>query len=170
MLPKKDGIDICKELRNHNNKTSILMLTAKSSLEEKVTGLDAGADDYMTKPFAFLELRSRVHALIRRSHQEIAPVLKEADLELDSLKRKVTKKGKVIELTPKEFAVLEILLRRKGQTVSRTMLIEHVWDYNFDGMSNVVDVIINQLRKKLDHIGIPNIIKTAHGVGYKIGE
>jgi heavy metal response regulator len=170
MLPKIDGIKVCQELRHHNVKTPVLMLTAKSTLEDKVIGLDSGADDYMTKPFAFLELRSRVHALIRRSHQEVSPVMQVATLQLDSLKRKVTRGNTSIELTPKEFAVLEFLMRHKGEVVSRTMLIEHVWDYNFEGMSNVVDVIITSLRKKIDTKNSEKLIKTVHGVGYKVGE
>lgn len=170
MLPKIDGIHVCRELRKHNNKTPVLMLTAKSSLEDKVAGLDSGADDYLTKPFAFLELRSRIHALIRRSHQEISPILTYETLEVDSIKRKVTSNGINIGLTPKEFAVLEFLLRHKGEVISRTILIEHVWDYNFEGMSNVVDVIVTSLRKKIDLKGKAKIIKTVHGIGYKIGD
>lgn len=170
MLPKMDGIHVCQELRKHNNKTPIMMLTAKSTLEEKIKGLDSGADDYMTKPFAFLELRSRINALIRRSHQEVSPVLMVEDLEVDSIKRKVTRDGSQIELTPKEFSVLEFLLRHKGEVVSRTILIEHVWDYNFEGMSNVVDVIITSIRKKVDIKGKSKLIKTVHGIGYKIGD
>jgi len=170
MLPKMDGIQVCRELRKHSVKIPILMLTAKSTLEEKVTGLDSGADDYMTKPFAFLELRSRVHALIRRSHQEVSPTLIINDLELDPLKHKVTRSGIAAELTPKEFAVLEFLMRHKGEIISRTLLIEHVWDYNFEGMSNVVDVIITSLRKKIDQESNVKLIKTVHGVGYEIGE
>jgi len=145
------------------------MLTAKSTTEDKVAGLDSGADDYITKPFSFAEFRSRVHALIRRSHHETSPVLTADDLEVDPLKHNVSRGGKTLNLTPKEFAVLELLLRHKGEVVSRTMIIEHVWDYNFDGMSNVVDVFVVSLRKKIDPGSKKKLIQTIHGVGYKIG-
>jgi DNA-binding response OmpR family regulator len=169
MLPKLDGLQVCKELRKKSIKTPVLMLTAKSTLEDKVAGLDSGADDYITKPFSFVEFRSRVHALIRRSHQDISPILSENDLVLDPLKHSVQRANKAITLTPKEFAVLELLMRHKGEVVSRTMIIEHVWDYNFDGMSNVVDVFVGTLRKKVDTGAKVKLIQTVHGVGYKIG-
>ncbi|MEK7065547.1 MAG: response regulator transcription factor [Patescibacteria group bacterium] len=168
MLPKVDGLTICKELRAKRIKTPILMLTAKTTVEDKAAGLDSGADDYLTKPFAFLELRSRIHALIRRSKQEPSPILSIADLELDPIKHKVTRAGKDIVLTPKEFSILEILLRHKDEVVTRTMIIEHVWDYNFDSMSNVVDVFIAQLRRKIDKGARVQLIHTLHGVGYKV--
>ena len=170
MLPKVDGLTICRELRAKNIKTPILMLTAKTTVEDKAAGLDSGADDYLSKPFAFLELRSRIHALIRRSKQEPSPILKIADLEFDPIKHKVTRGGKSITLTPKEFSVLEILLRHIDEVVTRTMIIEHVWDYNFDSMSNVVDVFIAQLRRKIDKGAKVQLIHTLHGVGYKISE
>lgn len=170
MLPKIDGITLCKELRKKKIKTPILMLSAKTTLEEKVTGLDSGADDYLTKPFAFLELRSRIQALIRRSKQEASPILKIADLELDPIKHIVRRSGRIITLTPKEFSVLELLLRHKDEVVSRTMIIEHVWDYNFDSMSNVVDVFVAALRRKIDKGAKVKLIHTLHGVGYKISE
>ncbi|KKQ48981.1 MAG: Response regulator receiver domain protein (CheY-like) [Candidatus Shapirobacteria bacterium GW2011_GWE1_38_10] len=169
MLPKLDGLQVCKELRKKSIKTPVLMLTAKSTLEDKVAGLDSGADDYITKPFSFVEFRSRVHALIRRSHQDISPILSENDLVLDPLKHSVQRANNAIVLTPKEFAVLELLMRHKGEVVSRTMIIEHVWDYNFDGMSNVVDVFVGTLRKKVDTGAKVKLIQTVHGVGYKIG-
>jgi len=170
MLPKKDGLQLCKELRKKSIKAPILMLTAKSTTEDKVAGLDSGADDYITKPFSFIEFRSRVHALIRRSHQETSPTLRMDDLEVDPLKHIVKRGDKTISLTPKEFAVLELLLRHRGEVVSRTMIIEHVWDYNFDGMSNVVDVFVVALRKKIDFGAKKKLIQTIHGVGYKIGD
>jgi len=170
MLPKVDGLTVCKELRAKNIKTPILMLTAKTTVEDKAAGLDSGADDYLAKPFAFLELRSRIHALIRRSKQEPSPTLAIADLVLDPIRHKVTRDEKDISLTPKEFSVLEILLRHKDEVVSRTMIIEHVWDYNFDSMSNVVDVFIAQLRRKIDKGAKVQLIHTLHGVGYKISE
>ncbi len=169
-LPKVDGITICKELRKKNIRTPIMMLTARTTLEEKVIGLDSGADDYLTKPFAFLELRSRIHALIRRSKQESSPILKIDDLELDPIKHSVKRGEKTITLTPKEFSVLELLLRHKDGVVSRTMIIEHVWDYNFDSMSNVVDVFIASLRRKVDKGSKIKLIHTLHGIGYKISE
>ena len=146
------------------------MLTAKTTVEDKAAGLDSGADDYLAKPFAFLEFRSRIHALIRRSKQDPSPTLAIADLVLDPIRHKVTRNQKNISLTPKEFSVLEILLRHKDEVVSRTMIIEHVWDYNFDSMSNVVDVFIAQLRRKVDKGVKVQLIHTLHGVGYKISE
>ena len=169
MLPKTDGVKICRQLRSKNNKTPILMLTARSTLEDKVAGLDSGADDYLTKPFAFLELRSRLQALLRRSVAEASPTIKLPDLELDPIRHKVTRAGTVVELTPKEFAVLEFLLRHKDEVVTRTMITEHVWDYNFEGMSNVVDVFMATLRRKIDKAAAVKLIHTVHGVGYRAG-
>ena len=167
MLPKIDGFSLCKDLRRQGNNTPILMLTAKSNLEDKVNGLDSGADDYLTKPFAFLELRSRIHALIRRSKQETSPTLKLADLILDPIKHKVSRGSTEIKLTPKEFAVLEFIMRHKDSVVSRTMLIDHVWDYNFDSMSTVVDVFVGNIRRKVDRGAKVKLIHTLHGLGYK---
>lgn len=168
MLPKIDGVEVCKNLRKKEIKTPILMLTARSETVDKVRGLDSGADDYITKPFSFIEFRSRVHALIRRSHQEGSPVLQINGLVLDPLKHRVTRDSKDINLTPKEFAILELLMRHKGEVVTRTMIIEHVWNYDFDGMSNVVDVFVVTLRKKIDSCFKTKLIKTVHGVGYII--
>lgn len=168
MLPKLDGLSLCKRLRGKNIKTPILILTAKGAVQDKVAGLDSGADDYLTKPFSFLELKSRIHALIRRSKNEISPVLKIADLEVDPIKHVVKRAGKIISLTPKEFAILELLIRHKNQVITRSMIIEHVWDYNFDGASNVVDVFVSSLRKKIDRGKSLKIIQTLHGVGYKV--
>ena len=168
MLPKIDGIEVCKNLRKKGIKVPILMLTARSTTEDKVTGLDSGADDYITKPFSFIEFRSRVHALIRRSHQDGSPTLEIDGLMLDPLKHKVSRDGKDLSLTPKEFSILELLMRHKGEVVTRTMIIEHVWDYDFDGMSNVVDVFVVTLRKKVDGGFKTKLIKTVHGVGYII--
>lgn len=170
MLPKIDGVTVCQELRQKGVKTPILMLTAKSRLEDKVAGLDSGADDYLTKPFAFLELRSRIHALIRRSKQQSSPLLSIVDLKLDPIKHVVQRKERVITLTPKEFSILELLMRHKDETISRTMIIEHVWDYNFDNMSNIVDVFVAALRRKIDKGHQVKLIHTVHGVGYKISE
>lgn len=169
-LPKVSGLSICQELRRKNIKTPVLMLTARSTLEDKIAGLDSGADDYLTKPFAFLELRSRIYALIRRSKQEASSVLKIDNLEVDPLKHTVKRNNKIINLTPKEFAILEFLLQYKDKVVSRTMIIDHIWDYNFDGMSNVVDVFVAGLRKKVDSGTKNRLIHTIHGVGYKISK
>jgi len=168
MLPKVDGIKLCKQLRKKNIQIPVLMLTAKATLEDKVAGLDSGADDYLAKPFAFLELRSRIHALIRRSNNNISPVLVLNDLVLDPLKHTCQRTGKNINLTPKEFAILEFLLRHQNEVVTRTMITEHVWDYNFDGMSNIVDVFVASLRKKINSNFPVKLIHTIHGVGYKI--
>jgi two-component system, OmpR family, copper resistance phosphate regulon response regulator CusR len=168
MLPKIDGIEVCRYLRKKEIKTPILMLTARSATEDKVRGLDSGADDYITKPFSFIEFRSRVHALIRRSHQEGSPTLEINGLTLDPLKHKVTREDRDIALTPKEFAILELLMRHKDEVVTRTMIIEHVWDYDFNGMSNIVDVFVVTLRKKIDGGFKNKLIKTVHGVGYII--
>lgn len=168
MLPKVDGITICKELRSKNIKTPIIMLTAKSNVEDRVAGLDSGADDYLTKPFSFLELRSRIQALLRRSKQEPTLTLKISDLEIDPLKHVAKRAGNTISLTPKEFAILEFLLRHKDEVLTRTMIIEHIWDYNFEGMSNIVDAFIASIRRKVDRGAKIKLIHTIHGVGYKL--
>lgn len=169
-LPKIDGITLCRSLRRKGIRTPILMLTARTTLSDKVVGLDSGADDYLTKPFAFAELRSRLHALIRRSKRDTSPTLTVTDLTLNPLKHTVTRNDKKLALTPKEFAILELLLRHKGEVVSRSSIIDHVWDYNFEGMSNVVDVFVANLRKKIE-LGAKNkVIHTVHGVGYTIKE
>lgn len=169
MLPKKDGITICKELRKKAIETPILMLTSKNQLIDKVTGLDAGADDYLTKPFEFMELKSRVQALLRRSHKQAESKIKIDSLEVDPLQHIAKRDGKEIKLTPKEFAILELLARHKNEAITRTQIIEHTWDYNFDSMSNVVDVFIATLRKKIDEGQKTKLLHTVHGVGYKLG-
>lgn len=167
-LPKIDGIKVCSQLRKKNIKTPIIMLTARITMEDKIKGLDIGADDYMTKPFSFLELRSRIHALIRRSKQHASSELSVADMKIDLLKHTVKRAGKAIQLTTKEFAILEFLMHHKDEVISRTMILEHVWDYNFDGMSNIVDVFIATLRKKIDNGHKKKLIHTIHGAGYKL--
>jgi DNA-binding response OmpR family regulator len=169
-LPKIGGMEVCLRLRKKNIKTPIIILTAKITMEDKIKGLDMGADDYMTKPFSFLELRSRIHALIRRSKAHASSQLSISDLEVDPLKHSIVRAGKNIQLTPKELAVLEFLMHHKQEVVSRTMILEHVWDYNFDGMSNIVDVFIATLRKKIDGGHKKKLIHTIHGAGYKISE
>lgn len=168
MLPKISGLELCRELREKNIRIPILMLTAKAAVEDRVAGLDSGADDYVAKPFAFVELRSRIHALLRRSRVESLPKLQAGDLLLDPLKHTVIRGDQTISLTPKEFAILELLLRHKGEVVTRTMIIDHVWDYNFAGMSNVVDVFVASVRRKIDRVAARKLIQTVHGVGYKI--
>jgi len=168
MLPDDDGIEICKNLREKGNSTPILMLTARTSVEDRVTGLTVGADDYLTKPFSFSELSARIQALFRRSKRSASPILAAGDIELDPLAHEVKKAGKKIDLSPKEFAILEYLLRHKNQVVTRTMILEHVWDYNFETFSNVIDVFITHLRKKIDSGSDRKLIKTIHGVGFKI--
>ncbi len=168
MLPKKDGIFVCKSLREKKIKIPILILTAKDTVEDVALGLDTGADDYLKKPFSFLELRSRVQALLRRSHNQTSTVLKADDLELDPVKHSVCRAGKNMILTPKEFSVLEFLLRHKNEVVTRTMIIEHVWDINYEGMSNVVDVFVATLRRKIDKGQKTKLLKTLHGVGYQL--
>lgn len=164
MLPDIDGLKICQNLRNQGKKIPILILTAKGSIEERVTGLNAGADDYLVKPFALAELEARLEALIRRNQSEGKTILKVKDLTLDPQKHEVKLADKKINLSPKEFAILEMLLRRHDQVVTRSMIMEHVWDYNFDSLSNIVDVFVTTLRKKIGK----DIIKTVHGIGYKI--
>ncbi len=168
MLPKIDGITVCKELRKKHIATPILMLTAKTTVEDKVTGLDAGADDYLTKPFAFVELNSRLQALLRRSHKQPETTLTVDTLTLDPIKHTVSRDEKQITLTPKEFAILEYLMRHKDEVVTRTQITEHTLDYNFDSMSNVIDVFITSIRKKIDSNQQHKLIHTIHGVCYKI--
>ncbi|OGK20687.1 DNA-binding response regulator [Candidatus Roizmanbacteria bacterium RIFCSPHIGHO2_02_FULL_37_13b] len=166
MLPKLSGIEVCKKLREMKKDTPILMLTARSELDDKLEGLNSGADDYLTKPFAFEELKARINALIRRSYRQVSNALILADLDVDLVKHIAKRAGKPIKLTPKEFSILELLLRRKHEVVTRTQITEHVWDYNFESMSNVVDVFIGTLRKKIDKGYKISLIHTLHGVGY----
>lgn len=168
MLPKLDGVRICQELRKKKIKTPILMLTAKARLEEKVEGLDAGADDYLTKPFEFAELMSRVNALLRRSHNQTENTIMIKDLTIDTKAHAVDRGGNKIHLTAKEFAILEFLARHRNEVVTRTQILEHTWDYNFDGMSNIVDVFIATLRKKIDGEQKKKLLHTVRGVGFKL--
>ena len=167
-LPDGDGRQLCRELRGKGDATPILLLTAKTATADKVLGLDAGADDYLTKPFAFSELLARVRALGRRRNSPLLQNLAIADLQIDPLAHKVTRAGKPIPLTPNEYKVLEMLLRRAGQVVTRTELLEQVWEMNFDPSSNIVDVVIKVLRDKIDRAFEPKLIQTVRGVGYKI--
>jgi len=170
MLPKLNGVEVCKQIRTSKKNIPVLMLTARGETEDKILGLDSGADDYLTKPFVFTELKARINALLRRSYHQVTNNLAIDDLELDPLKHIVRRNGKMIKLTPKEFAILELLLRRKNEVVTRTQVIEHVWDYNFESLSNVVDVFIGTLRKKIDRGYKIKLIHTLHGVGYMISD
>lgn len=170
MLPKKNGLQTCKEIRDHGVNTPVLMLTARDSVEDKVRGLDAGADDYLPKPFAFEELLARVRALLRRQSESKTPTLKIADLELDPMSRQVTRSGKPIRLTTKEYALLEYLLRNPKKVLSRTLIGEHVWDMNFDPESNVIDVYVSHLRTKVDKDFEPPLIHTLRGQGYILSD
>ena len=170
MLPLKDGFTVLKELRNEKVSIPVLFLTAKDTLSDKVQGLDLGADDYLPKPFAFEELLARVRALLRRTTAEKNLVLKVLDLSLDTQTHSVTRDKTEIQLTPKEYSILEYLLRNKNRVISRTMLSEHVYDYHFDSDTNVIDVYINKLRNKVDKGFEVPVIHTIRGVGYMIKE
>jgi heavy metal response regulator len=166
MLPVKDGLSVCKELRKKKIGVPILMLTSKGSVKDKVLGLDSGADDYLVKPFAFEELLARVGALLRRNQEDKAPLLKVEDLELDQLTHKVTRAGKEIPLTSKEYALLEYLMLNANQIITRTMISEHVWQEDFDSFTNVIDVYVNYLRNKIDKGFKTPLIHTIRGSGY----
>jgi heavy metal response regulator len=166
MLPKLNGLKVCNRLRNERKATPILLLTARESIEDKVTGLDSGADDYLTKPFAFAELLARVRALLRRGSTQPAGRIKVLDLEMDPASHRVWRAGKEIPLTNKEFALLEYLLRNADQVLTRTAIIEHIWDIHYDSMTNIVDVHIKALRDKIDREFDPPLIHTVRGVGY----
>jgi len=167
MLPKLPGLEVLKRMRARHPSLPVLILTAKSAVEDKVTGLDSGASDYLVKPFAFAELSARIRALIRRGAQE-STTLRLADLEMNTATRLVTRAGRKIDLKLKEFSLLEFLLRNAGRSVTRTMIIEHIWDIHFDSVSNVVDVHINSLRNKIDREFSPPLIHTIRGVGYML--
>ncbi|MBF0594257.1 MAG: response regulator transcription factor [Candidatus Omnitrophica bacterium] len=168
MLPGRDGIDVCRKLRQANHATPVLMLTARDDMQDKVNGLDAGADDYLTKPFSFPEFLARIRALLRRNRSEKSTCLKIADLELDQLTRKVTRAGNEIILTPTEYSLLEFLMLNAGNVVTRTMISEHVWDDDFDSFTNVINVYVNYLRGKVDEGHAKKLIHSLRGVGYTI--
>lgn len=169
MLPQKSGLAILRELRDKGINTPILLLTARGTVEDKVTGLNAGADDYLAKPFVFSELLARVRSLLRRGSEK-SPVLKFADLSMDPVTRKVTRSGVDIELTSKEYALLDYFLRRPNQVLTRTMISEHVWESDFDTFTNVIDVYVNYLRNKVDKEFEKKLIHTIRGVGYILKE
>jgi len=170
MLPGIDGMEICKKVREEGSHIPVLMLTAKGQISDKVLGLDIGADDYMVKPFSFEELFARVRALIRRPKNMNTSLLKTKNLTLDTLKFKVTREGKQISLSTKEFSILEYLLRNKNRVVSRDQLVSHVWNYDADVLPNVVEVHIKHLRDKIDAPFADKIIQTIRGKGYMIEE
>ena len=168
MLPNKDGIEVCQELRAKKINTPILMLTAKDTVEDRVTGLDTGADDYLVKPFAFSELLARVRALLRREGISKSPELRVGDLTLNTLTRQVWRGQRPIELTTKEYVILEYIMRHPNVVVTRTMIEEHAWDYDFDSLSNLVDVYIRRLRRKIDTEREDSLIQTVRGAGYRL--
>ncbi len=170
MLPKIDGLTILKKIREAGANTSVLILTARDEIEDRVAGLDAGADDYLTKPFAFAELLARVKTLVRRKYSAKKPVIEIDDLKIDTVRRQVTRNEKPIELTAREYVLLEYLAMRAGECVSRTDIWAHVYDFHDDLQSNVVDVYIGYLRKKIETEDSPKLIHTRRGLGYVLGE
>jgi DNA-binding response OmpR family regulator len=169
LLPARDGLAVCRALRASGNSTPILMLTARDSVADRVSGLGTGADDYLTKPFAFDELLARIRALLRRSRSVQPVVLKVADLTLDPVTRRVARGSLAITLTPKEYAILEVLMRNVGQVVTRTRLAERVWDEASEVLDNLVDAHVSHLRKKVDREASMPLIQTIRGVGYRLG-
>jgi two-component system copper resistance phosphate regulon response regulator CusR len=170
MLPQLGGTELLQRIRRRSQQVPILVLTARDATAEKVRNFEAGADDYLTKPFAFAELVMRVKALLRRGPVPRSSVLRVADLEVDRLTQQVRRAGRRIELTPKEYALLEYLAANPGRVFSRTMIIEHVWDQSFEGLTNIVDVYVRHLRGKIDDPFAVKLIRTVRGVGYGLGE
>ena len=167
MLPDIDGLQVLEKIRNRKAGPPVLILSARGALEDRVRGLEQGADDYLVKPFAFVELLARVRALLRRG-QPAPERLQVADLTLDCIRRKVTRAAEPIDLAPKEFGILEYMMRNKGRPLSRTMIVEHVWDMDYDGLTNIVDVYIRHLRSKIDDRFQQKLIQTVRGIGYMI--
>jgi heavy metal response regulator len=167
-LPVRDGIDVCQALRRQGVRTPVLMLTARDAVEDRVHGLDSGADDYLTKPFAFAELLARIRALSRREPQLLGNVLQVGDLIMDTSTHTVRRAGVEIALTAKEFALLEQLMRHPGRVLTRTVIGEHVWNYEFDNVTNLIDVHVKNLRRKIDGPSGRKLIQTIRGVGYRI--
>jgi two-component system OmpR family response regulator len=167
MLPGLDGFSVIERLRSGGNTTPVLVLSARGSLDDKLKGFQSGSDDYLTKPFSFSELQARLQALLRRSSRgQSQNVLEVGDLNMDLLSRKVSRGNREIELQPREFALLEYLMRNSGNVVSKTMILEHVWDYHFDPQTNVVDVLVHRLRNKIDKDFRKKLLHTVRGVGY----
>lgn len=171
MLPEMDGLALCRELRREDVGSRVLMLTARGDVEDRVAGLDAGADDYLVKPFSFAELQARVRALARREVQpSLEPELKVADLVLDLGRHEARRDGKTIELTAKEFSLLEYMMRHPGQVLTRSQILDHVWGYDYDSFTNVVDIYVHYLRNKIDKGSNKPLIRTVRGVGYGLKE
>jgi len=166
LLPQRDGYEVCRELRARGNTTPVLMLTARAAVDDRLAGFDAGADDYLTKPFSFRELLARIRALLRRDSQLVPDVLEIADLMVDSASHRVSRANRDVQLTAKEYALLEYLARRAGQLVSRAEIAAHVWDDSFDPFSNTIEVYINRLRKKIDGRHANKLLHTRRGEGY----
>ncbi len=166
LLPKLDGISVLKSIRTRDPQTPVLMLTAMDTIEDKIRGLNKGADDYLTKPFAFEELLARIRALLRRKYRTASTLLRFQDLQADLVTHRVFRGEKEIQLTPKEFALLEFFLQNPGKILTRTAIAEHVWDYHFDSETNIIDVYMNYLRNKIDRGFRTKIIHTVRGVGY----
>jgi heavy metal response regulator len=169
MLTEQDGLAVCAELRRRGVRTPVLMLTARDTIGDRVRGLDSGADDYLVKPFAFAELLARIRALLRREPVLKGTVLQVADLTLDSVSREVRRGGRVITLTTKEYSLLEFLMRHPNQSLTRATIAEHVWDYDFDNLTNIIDVHVFALRRKLDDGHEVKLLHTVRGVGYRLG-
>jgi DNA-binding response OmpR family regulator len=168
MMPKKDGLEVCRELRSKNINIPIMMLTGKDAVEDRVKGLDTGADDYLVKPFAFSELLARVRALLRREGPIKSAEITVDELRLNTRTRELHKGNRAIELTTKEYTILEYLMRHPNVVVTRTMIEEHAWDYDFDSLSNLVDVYVRRLRRKIDHGDEESVIQTVRGAGYRL--
>ncbi len=168
LLPVRDGIDVCRTLRRRGLSTPVLMLTARDAIDDRVRGLDSGADDYLVKPFAFAELLARLRALVRRPAPVHGTLIQIADLALDTTTRSVTRAEAAVELTTREYAILEYLMRHPNQVLTRTMIAERVWNYDFDAESNVIDVHIRNLRRKIDDPFAEKLIQTVRGAGYRI--
>jgi heavy metal response regulator len=169
MLPGMDGLALCEALRCNGIVAPILMLTARDAVEDRVAGLDSGADDYLVKPFAFAELLARIRALLRREPTLLGTVLHVADLSLDTRSHEVYRNGQLISLTTKEFRLLELLMRHPNQTITRDAIAEHIWNYEFDNISNLIDVHIHALRRKMDDSYATKLLHTIRGIGYRIG-
>jgi len=170
MLPLVSGTEILRQIRDRGQLTPVLMLSAKDQINDKVTHLEAGADDYLTKPFSFTELQARVRALMRRGGHDLSNRIQIADLEIDRLAHQIKRAGKRINLSAKEYALLEYFAINARRTLSRTMIIEHVWDQSFQGLTNIVDVYVNQLRHKIDENHTHKLIHTVRGIGYRLGD
>ena len=170
LLPGKDGLALCRDVRARGVQTPVLMLTARQALSDRVTGLNLGADDYLTKPFAFAELLARIHALLRRSEMSRPPVIEVADLTLDPRSHEVRRAGTPLHLTPREYAILEVLMRRAGEVVARSRLAESVWEEEQDRLTNLLDVHVSHLRRKVDRPGLAPLIHTVRGRGFLLGD